>query len=487
MPSEPRRTVLLVDDEKNTREGLRRALQPNYDVLLAESAAAALDVLAAHTVDIMLTDVRMPGMDGLALLKRVQAQYPTVICILLTAYGTVETAVEAMKQGAADFLTKPVNLDHLEMLLQRTLRARDVESENRNLREQLDAKFGMENIIGSSPAMESLFDIIRQAAPTQATVLIQGPSGTGKELVAHAVHRLSTRAKGPFVAVHCAALTATLLESELFGHERGAFTGATARRKGRFELADGGTLFLDEISEIDATVQVKLLRVLEERTFERVGGDETIEVDIRLIAATNRDLRKCVEAGTFREDLYYRLDVVSVRMPPLRERDQDIPVLCNHFLQDFAVKNGKTIHGITPDAMAILQRYDWPGNVRELRNTMEKMVVLARGDRLTARDLPPGIRDAARLPELGAGVPALVVAAPGPSPVTGGQPTPSTTLLEGSLAATEKAKILAVLDQCGGNRTQAAQVLGISRRTLHRKLNEWRRSAAGAGSGPVAG
>jgi DNA-binding NtrC family response regulator len=320
----------------------------------------------------------------------------------------------------------------------------------------------MENIIGSSPAMESMFDIIRQAAPTQATVLIQGPSGTGKELVAHAIHRLSSRANAAFVAVHCAALTATLLESELFGHERGAFTGATARRKGRFELADGGTLFLDEISEIDATVQVKLLRVLEERTFERVGGDETIEVDIRLIAATNRDLRKCVEQGTFREDLYYRLDVVGIHMPPLRAREQDIPVLCSHFLRDFAAKNGKAISGITPDAMAVLQRYDWPGNVRELRNTMEKMVVLARGDRLTARDLPPNIRDAVRGVELPAApMPALSVA------------QPDASLLEGSLADMEKSKILAVLEKCGGNRTKAASELGISRRTLHRKLNGW--------------
>ncbi len=455
-PSARRPVVLVVDDERSTREGLQRALRGRYEVRLAENAERALEELADDAVDVMLADMRMPGMDGLTLLRRVQARHPAVICILLTAYGSVETAVEAMKQGAHDFLTKPVNLDHLDMLIARALRARDMESKTRQLEEQLDHKYGLENIIGSAPAMQQVFETIRQAAPTQATVLITGPSGTGKELAAHALHRLSTRARGPFVAVHCAALSPSLLESELFGHEKGAFTGATARRRGRFEQADGGTLFLDEISEIDASIQVKLLRVLEERRFERVGGNETVEVDIRLIAATNRDLREMVAAGKFREDLFFRLDVVNIAMPPLAERSGDIPVLCDHFVKEFSVKNGKPVAGITADAVDLLSAYSWPGNVRELRNTIEKMVVLARGERLTARDVPPTIREAVR----GKVPPALAHSGATPG--------------EGSLAETERRKILAVLRKHDANRTRAAIELGISRRTLHRKLREYR-------------
>lgn len=468
MSEEFRPALLLVDDERNTREGLRKALKHKFSVFMAESAAVALDILASENIDIMLSDVRMPGMDGLELLKSVNSRYPSVVCILITAYGNVEIAVEAMKRGAADFLIKPVNLDHLELTLLKEYETRKIREENVYLRSRLDSKFGMENIIGGSEAMESVFDVVRQAAPSQANILIQGPSGTGKELIAQAVHRLSSRSNGPFIAVHCAALTPTLLESELFGHERGAFTGATGRRRGRFELADGGTLFLDEISEIDQTVQVKLLRVLEERTFERVGGDETIEVDIRLIAATNRDLRQSVAEGKFREDLYYRLDVVSVQMPPLSERVDDIPILAGHFLKEFNAQNRKDIRGMTTEAMAVLQCYDWPGNVRELRNTVEKMVVLARGDRLGVRDLPPNIRDAVR--------------SKGDCPDTSAAADKSagklteTALLKGSLADMERMKIMAVLDKCDGNRTLAAKELGISRRTLHRKLSEWNQS-----------
>jgi two-component system response regulator AtoC len=343
--------ILVVDDDKNTRDGLQRALRRRYDVELAESGDRALEVLAAKDIDILLSDVRMPGIDGITLLQRAQARHPGLISVLLTAYGNVEIAVEAMKAGAYDFLMKPVNLDHLDLLLQRALRSRDVEAENVQLREQLDDKFGMENIVGNSGVMQELFDTIKQAAPTQATVLIQGDSGTGKELVAHAVHRLSTRVRGPFVAVHCAALSANLLESELFGHEKGAFTGAVSQRKGRFEMADGGTLFLDEISEIDAAVQVKLLRVLEERTFERVGGDRPVEVDIRLVAATNRDLKELVAEGKFREDLFFRLDVVNIMLPPLRDRSDDIPMLCTHFIAEVSEKNAKTVESITPEAI----------------------------------------------------------------------------------------------------------------------------------------
>ena len=443
--------VLVVDDERNTREGLGRALRGDYEVVLAESAAAALEALERQTVDVMLSDVRMPGGDGLTLLREARARHPATICILLTAYGSVETAVEAMKLGAQDFLTKPVNLDQLDLVLARALRARDLERENRELHKRLDARYGLENIIGSSPAMERLFDVIRQAAPTQATVLIQGASGTGKELVAQAIHHLSPRANGPFVAVHCAALAPTLLESELFGHEKGAFTGANARRKGRFEMAGGGTLFLDEIGEIDASVQIKLLRVLETRQFERVGGDETLTADVRFVAATNRDLAAEVRAGRFREDLYYRLDVVGVRMPTLAERASDIPMLCDHFVKEFAPRNGRTVTGIEPAAMALLQAYPWPGNVRELRNTIEKMVVLSRGELLTVQDVPANVRDGAE-----------TAARTSPEPV----PTES-------LAQAEKRKILAALDAAGGNRSRAADALGISRRTLHRKLAAW--------------
>lgn len=455
-------SVLIVDDEKNTREGLGRALRHDYNVFLAENAQTALALLADNPVDVMLSDVRMPGVDGLDLLKDVSMRYPTVVCIMLTAYGSVETAVEAMKRGAKDFLTKPVNLDHLDITLARAIKQRNLESENRELKRQLDSKFGLESIIGSSPAMEEMFDIIRQAAPTQATVLIQGASGTGKELVAQAIHRLSNRSEGPFVAVHCAALNASLLESELFGHEKGSFTGAVAQRKGRFEMANGGTLFLDEISEVESSVQVKLLRVLEERKFERVGGTETIEVDIRIIAATNRNLRQYVDEGKFREDLYYRLDVVEIRMPPLRDRGNDIAVLSNHFMKEFADRNGRNVSRISPAAAAILQAYSWPGNVRELRNTLEKMVVLAHGDVLTADDVPANIRNEAH--QNGVAVPVPTKVAPVSEVVVSAE----------SLAEMEKRKILAALDAAGGNRSKAAIALGISRRTLHRKLNEWK-------------
>ena len=452
----PKRSVILiVDDDRNTREGLQRALQRRYTVRLAEDATRALDLLADNEVDVLLSDLRMPGLDGMGLLRRVQAQHPATICILLTAYGSVETAVEAMKQGAYDFLVTPVNLDHLELLLERALRSRDMESRNRDLQSQLDQKYGMESIVGDSPPMQHVFDIIRQAAPTSATVLIQGPSGTGKELVAHAIHRLSTRVNGPFIAVHCAALSPTLLESELFGHEKGAFTGAATRRKGRFELADGGTLFLDEISEIEPATQVKLLRVLEERCFERVGGNEPVEVDIRLIAATNRDLRELIAQGKFREDLFFRLNVVDIFLPPLSERASDIPMLCEHFLRECAERNGKPAPGITPDALNLLTVYPWPGNVRELRNTIEKMVVLGRGEKLTARDVPAVIREIGR-----EHLPALRAAA---------------SVAGGSLADMERERILAVLRKHDGNRSLAAIELGITRRTVHRKLNEYKR------------
>ncbi|MCC5850417.1 MAG: sigma-54-dependent Fis family transcriptional regulator [Verrucomicrobia bacterium] len=442
--------ILIVDDERNTREGLARALRRHYEIHLAESGMAALNVLDAHPVDAVLTDLRMPGMDGLTLVRRVLARDPQPVCILLTAYGNVETAVEAMKNGAYDFLTKPVNLDRLEVVLKRALESRTLVATNRSLRQQLDEKYGMEQIIGESGPMQAVFDTIRQVAPSRATVLIQGESGTGKELVAHALHNLSPRKKNPFVAVHCAALSDNLLESELFGHERGAFTGATEARKGRFELADGGSLFLDEIGEIQASTQVKLLRVMEERSFERVGGVETLDVDVRLIAATNRDLRVMVEEEKFREDLYFRLNVVQITLPPLRERRDDIPLLLNSFLHQFREENGRTLEGFTPDALEALNQYRWPGNIRELRNLVERMVVLSRGDKITLRDVPREVRE-------------------------GGDGKKTSGPLAGavSMEQAEKRMIEQALNDNDGNRTLAAKQLGISRRTLHRKLNEF--------------
>ena len=453
MSSRP--VILVVDDEKNTREGLVRALRGEYAVAEAENGQRALEWLETHAADVVLTDLRMPGLDGMALLSRLLGRDAKPIVILLTAYGSVETAVEAMKRGAYDFLAKPVNLDRLDLLLRRALAERRLGDENERLKAQLDSKYGFENIIGTSPAMQEVFETIRQAAPTRATVLIQGASGTGKELVARALHQCSPRRDGPFVPVHCAALAPTLLESELFGHEKGAFTGAVERRRGRFELADGGTLFLDEIGEIDPALQVKILRVLEERKFERVGGTETIHVDVRLVAATNRDLRARVAEGAFREDLFYRLHVVNLTLPPLRERTGDVVLLAQHYLKTLAAENGKKPPAISPEAMDVLQAYAWPGNVRELRNVIERLVVLGAGSRLTVADLPAAVRDG------GAGGLALASRA--------GR----------VLRDAERQLIADALRRHQNNRTQAAQDLGISRRTLHRKLNEFGLRAPG--------
>lgn len=442
-------TVLIVDDERPTREGLARALGAAYRVLLAESGERALDILAAEPVDVVLSDLRMPGIDGLTLLRRILARQPQPAVLLLTAYGNVETAVEAVKAGAYDFLTKPVDLDRLDLVLRRALEAREVRNENRRLREQLDVRYGIEHIIGQSPAMQEVLAMVRQVAPTRSTVLIEGESGTGKEMIAQAIHRLSPRRDGPFVAVHCAALAPTLLESELFGHERGAFTGAVERRIGRFEMADGGTLFLDEVGEIAPSIQVKVLRVLEERRFERVGGTAPVDVDVRLVAATNRDLRAMVAAGTFREDLFFRLHVVAIRLPPLRERAGDIPLLAARFAEELAAANGMPPPRIAPEAMDALSAYPWPGNVRELRNTIERMVVLARSDTLGTADLPAEIRSAAGAVGAGPAVDGLTIEAA------------ERRLIEAALAAT------------GGSRARAAERLGISRRTLHRKLERY--------------
>lgn len=446
-------TLLIVDDEKPTREGLRAALEHRYDVYLAEDAKAAMELLEKEHFDVLLTDFRLPSEDGMKLIARAKSLSRPPICILMTAYGSEELAVEAMKKGADDYIAKGrLQIDELEMRIARALRQQNLESENISLHQQLDSKFRMENVIGQSAAMQEVFEMVQQVAPTPATVLLQGESGTGKEMIAKVIHQLSPRAGLPMVTVHCAALTPTLLESELFGHEKGAFTGAHERRIGRFEQAQGGTLFLDEIGDIDASTQVKLLRFLGERTFERVGSNKTLEADVRVIAATNKNLEESVKAGTFREDLFFRLRVVEIWLPPLRERVQDIPLLARSFLADFSKANGKNVGGLTNDALDVLLRYSWPGNVRELRTAIEHAVVMARGEKVTPRDLPPWLRNAS---PPGAKEPPLL----GQAGLT--------------VAEAEKQLIIRALKDTGGNRTLAAKKLGMSRRTLHRKIKEY--------------
>jgi two-component system response regulator AtoC len=452
--------LLVVEDEKNTRDGLRRYFDGKYDIYLAPDATAAINLLETEPVDLLLTDLRLTGgSEGLDLIKRAQALPHAPVCLLMTAYGSEKIAVEAMKRGAYDYITKPLDLEKLEVVLSRALRSRTVESENRQLRQELDKKFGLEKLIGNSPAMVGIYDRVRQVAPTQAAVLIEGESGTGKELIAQSLHRLSTRRDAHFVPVHCAALSPQLLESELFGHERGSFTGATERRAGRFEEANHGTIFLDEIGEIDPATQVKLLRALGEHTVQRVGSNQVLKVDVRVVAATNRDLDALVREGKFRDDLFYRLDVVRIHLPPLRERREDIPILISSFLTEFARQNHKKITGLTPDAQEALGRYDWPGNVRELRAAIEHGVALCRGERIGVRDLPPRVSGQA-----------LSTARPG---------LPGVTTARGSLNLEEMERtfIQAALQQTSGNITEAAKLLGISRRTLHRKLKTYRLSA----------
>jgi two-component system, NtrC family, response regulator AtoC len=451
-------TILIVDDEKHTRDGLRRLLEDEYDTYVAEDIRGAMDVLEREPIDVMITDLRLGGDDGMVLIERALKLPHPPICIMMTAYGSVDTAVEAMKRGAYDFVTKPLNLDKVEMLIARAVASRKMEQENRTLRQQVDERYGLENIIGESPALHEVLDTIRQVAPSSANVLIEGESGTGKELAAHAIHNLSRRNKAKFVTVHCAALSPQLLESELFGHERGAFTGAHERRIGRFEQANGGTIFLDEIGEIDASTQVKLLRVIsEERAFERVGGNQTLRADVRLIAATNKNLEKLVAEGKFRDDLFFRLNVVHITMPPLRDRKEDIPLLVRGFLRHFCKVNEKPLLDLTADAINAILTYDWPGNVRELRTAIEHGVVMANGAKITLRDLPANVRQAT-----GATLPGGI--------------TPAKAFGEKSSALdlheTEKRLIMQALATTNGNITKAAKKLGISRRTLHRKINE---------------
>jgi DNA-binding NtrC family response regulator len=444
-------TVLIVDDEKTSRDGLRAALEERYDVYVAEDAGAAMTLLERDPFDVLLTDFRLPKEDGMRLIGRAKSLPRPPVCILMTAYGSEELAVDAMKRGADDYIAKGrLQIDELEMRIARALRNQNLEAENESLRQQLDRKFGLENMVGQSAAMEEVFELIQQVAPSRATILIRGESGTGKELVARAIHQLSPRARQPMVTVHCAGLPRELIESELFGHEKGAFTGAHERRVGRVEQAQGGTLFLDEIGEIDAGIQIKLLRFLGERTFERVGSGKTLTSDVRLIAATNKNLEQMVKEGNFREDLYFRLQVVPIHLPPLRERPGDILLLAQHFLREYARENEKTIGGFSPEALEALSNHRWPGNVRELRTATEHAVVLCRGANIALRDLPPSVRTSAGEGE--------------------GASRPMFERAGLTVREAEKQLIVRALKECKGNRTMAAKQIGMSRRTLHRKL-----------------
>lgn len=445
-------SLLIADDEKNIRSGLELAFEDEgYTVETAADGKEAWEKLQKNAIDLVITDLRMPEMDGYELLKRISAAYPTLPVIVLTGHGTIETAVETMRDGAVDFFTKPVDIDKLSLVVKKTISASSLAEQNRKLSEEIEKlrkQQGYGKIIGKSGKIAALMQTVSQVAPTRATVLITGESGTGKELVADAIQSLSTRSDKPFIKVHCASLSQSLLEDELFGHEKGAFTGAVAQKKGRFELADTGTLFLDEIGEIDAATQVKLLRVLQERQFERVGGEKTLTVDVRVICATNRDLKKEVELGNFREDLYYRLNVVHVEVPPLRERKEDIELLSASFLSTFNREDGRKIEGFTPAARKAMFSYSWPGNVRELRNTVEAAVVLSRSNVIDIDDLPPQLRE------------------------TSGESTISFSLPV-TMEEAEKGLILETISFCKGNKTKAADLLGIGRKTLHRKLAQY--------------
>jgi DNA-binding NtrC family response regulator len=442
-------TIIIADDEKNTREGLRWALErKNLNILLAANGDEALQLIRSENVDILLTDLKMPKLDGMELLTLVRAESPTTEVVMLTGHGTVESAVDAMKAGAFDYLIKPINIDELNLLVDRILSNRALKEENAQLREQVEQRFGMDNMVGRSEVMNRVFSKIKTVAPSRANVLLYGESGTGKELVANAIHLNSPRRHRPFVKINCGALPLTLLESELFGYEKGAFTGAVKTKPGRFEMADGGTILLDEIGETGPEFQVRLLRVLQEGTFERVGGTETFKVDVRVIAASNKRLDELVKAGEFREDLFYRLKVVEIDLPPLRERRDDIPLLVDHFLDEFARYYAKEKPRLNHRAMSLLQNYDWPGNVRQLRNVLEGTIVMTQGE-ITVADLPEEIRSEDKNVHH--------VSIPAGS----------------SLRDAERELIQAALIHYGGNRAQTARSLGLGRKTLYRKMEEF--------------
>lgn len=448
--------ILVVDDDIDQASLMKKILsREGYVVISASSGKTALELSAQNPVDLMITDLRMPEMDGLELFKAIKRIRPDILVIIITAYATVENAVEAMKEGVYDYLTKPLKMEELKLTVKKALETKMLRDENIYLRKELEERFSFGQIIGKSKKMQEIYEIIENVSQTDATVMIYGESGTGKELVARAIHYSGKRKDKPFIAVSCSAFPETLLESELFGYEKGAFTGAYARKPGRFELADGGTLFLDEVGEIKPDIQVKLLRVLQDKAFERLGGKETIRVDVRIIAATNKDLRKEVEAGRFREDLFYRLNVIPIHLPPLRERKEDIPLLVEHFLKMYSEKNGKDVRRISPEAMKALIDYPWPGNVRELENIIERMVILGTGDEITLSHIPDEIRNWAT-----AKVPT--------DPEIFDIPDDGI-----SLEDVEKKLIIKAMAKANGNQVKAAKLLGITRRTLQYRLKKY--------------
>jgi DNA-binding NtrC family response regulator len=448
--------ILLVDDDQIILDSLGGFLElEGYEVARASSTATAVNCLKAGRYNLVITDVSMPASDGFELLKHVKAHHADVVVIMITGYGTIESAVEAIKQGAYDYLTKPIIDDDVRMSVQRALRQQHLIAENRRLKQALSGRFSTEDIIGQDYRMAKIFDLIDAVADGKTTVLITGESGVGKSLIARAVHARSPRREGPFVEVACGALPETLLESELFGHVRGAFTHAVADKQGKFAAADGGTIFLDEVATASPQLQVKLLRVLQDMAFEPVGSNKTIRADVRVILATNRDLRREVEAGRFRNDLYYRINVVNIELPPLRERIGDIPLLSEHFLAKYVGGTGKRVQGFLPEAMAVMQRYSWPGNIRELENCVERAVVLCRQAFVGPDDLPP----------------ALLKGSPG------AEGAPATTeaglTLQEAMAGPEKQIILAALQTNNGNRQATAGQLGINRTTLYKKMKKY--------------
>lgn len=459
--------ILVIDDEVTAAAALETLLKDDgHDVVQAHDAASGLVLLDKHDPDVVLTDLRMPGIGGIELLAKVKELRPRTMVLLMTAYGTVKTAVKAMKLGAEDYLSKPIDLEELEVVLQKALEKKQLLEEARSLRERLERKYSLDNLVGESPEMLAVFKTIRQVAPSDSSVLVLGESGTGKELIAQALHQNSGRKLKPFVRVACASLPETLLESELFGHEKGSFTGALSARAGRFEIADGGTLFLDEIGDISATVQVKLLRFLEEREFERVGGNRTYKVDVRIVAATHRDLRKKLDDGSFREDLYYRMNVIEIHIPPLRERVGDIPLLAHHFLRKYADANHKEIEALSDEVLALLLGHPWPGNVRELENAIERAVVLADGPKLAPTHFPT-------LRKLSG-----VSLVPG-VPDTGSVRIPGSTLHQ-----IEREAIVRTLEAAGGSTSRAAEILQISTRKVQYRLKEYHQEGVIAARDP---
>src|SRR5499425_1988835 len=456
-------TLLVADDDPGLRESLERTLtREGYRVVLASDGRAALERVQAGGVDLIVTDLRMPGLTGLELLRAAKAIMPDVDVILLTAFGTVEEAVKAMKDGAYDFLTKPFRREQLIKLVDKALERRDLIEQNKELKKQLEDIRAKGQMIGSSPAYRRMLSLVEQVADSSATILIQGESGAGKELVARTIHERSGRRAGPFVAVNCAALPENLLESELFGYEKGAFTGAAGRKEGRFELASGGTLFLDEVADLSLVTQPKILRVLQEGEFERLGGTRTIQVDVRIVAATNQDLAEMVKDKRFREDLYYRLNVITVRVPPLREHPEDIRLLAQHYLRIYSAKNGRKLEGFSNEAVARLESYAWPGNVRELENLVERAVVLARAGVIEAGNLPPNVTERA-----------VTFTRPEPSSATGASPDGIFTIRMGTTLDEIEHRVLEeTLRFAKGNRTVTAKLLGVDPKTIYRKLKQ---------------